>query len=60
MDRGELAAGHDPEFIARLFFAPFLQATLGTVGYALPVGDEAEIERYRRFHVAAFLRAFAV
>jgi AcrR family transcriptional regulator len=59
MDRGEFAAGHDPEFIARLFFAPFLQATLGTVGYALPVGDEAEIERYRRFHVAAFLRAFA-
>lgn len=60
MDRGELAAGHDPAFIARLFFAPFLQATLGTVGYALPVGDEAEIERYRRFHVAAFLRAFGV
>lgn len=59
MDRGEFAVGHDPEFIARLFFAPFLQATLGTVGYALPVGDEAEIERYRRFHVAAFLRAFS-
>lgn len=59
MDRGEFAAGHDPEFIARLFFAPFLQATLGTVGYALPVGDAAEIERYRRFHVAAFLRAFS-
>ena len=59
LDRGALAAGHDPDFIARLFFAPFLQATLGTVGYALPVGDEAERERYRRFHVAAFLRAFA-
>lgn len=60
VDRGELAAGHDPEFMARLFFAPFLQATLGAVGYALPVGDDAEIERYRRFHVAAFLRAFEV
>lgn len=60
VDRGELATGHDPEFMARLFFAPFLQATLGTVGYALPVGDEAERERYRRFHVAAFLRAFSV
>ncbi|HRD45916.1 MAG TPA: TetR/AcrR family transcriptional regulator [Caulobacter sp.] len=59
MERGELALGHDPEFVARLFFAPFLQATLGTVGYALPVGDDDEIERYRQFHVAAFLRAFA-
>lgn len=59
MDKGELAAGHDPALVARLFFAPFLQATMGTVGYALPVGDEAERERYRQFHVAAFLRAFA-
>jgi TetR/AcrR family transcriptional regulator len=59
MDRGELAPGHDPALVARLFFAPFLQSTLGTVGYVLPVGDEAERERYRQFHVAAFLRAFA-
>lgn len=59
MDKGELASGHDPAFVARLFFAPFLQSTMGTVGYVLPVGDEAERERYRRFHVAAFLRAFA-
>jgi len=59
MDRGELSGGHDPEFVARLFFAPFLQATLGAIGYALPVGDDSEIERYRQFHVAAFLRAFA-
>ena len=58
MDRGELAAGHDPLFLARLFFAPFLQTSLGTVGYALPVGDAAERERYRVFHTAAFLRAF--
>lgn len=60
MDRGELSPGHDPEFVARVFFAPFLQATLGTIGYALPVGDDAEIERYRQFHVAAFMRAFAI
>lgn len=59
MDKGELASGHDPALVARLFFAPFLQATMGTVGYALPVGDEADRERYRQFHVAAFLRAFA-
>ena len=58
MERGELAAGHDPAFMARMFFAPFLQTSLGTVGYALPVGDEAEQARYRRFHTRAFLRAF--
>ena len=60
MERGELAPGNDPAFMARTFFAPFLQTSLGTVGYALPVGDEAERERYRHFHTAAFLRAFAV
>lgn len=59
MARGELSAGHDPEFMARMFFAPFLQTTFGTAGYALPMDDEAERERYRTFHVAAFLRAFA-
>lgn len=59
MDRGELAAGHDPLFVARYFFAPFLQSSLGAVGYVLSVGDEAERERYRQFHVAAFLKAFA-
>lgn len=59
MARGELAAGHDPEFMARLFFAPFLQTTLGSVGYALPMEDARERERYRAFHIAAFLRAFA-
>lgn len=59
MARGELAAGHDPQLMARLFFAPFLQATLGTAGYALPVGDAEALARYRAFHVAAFLRAFA-
>lgn len=59
MSRGELAAGHDPASVARLFFAPFLQTTLGTVGYALPVGDAEERDRYRAFHTAAFLRAFA-
>lgn len=57
-ERGELARGHDPAFMARLFFAPFLQASLGSVGYALPVGDEAEQARYRQFHTQAFLRAF--
>jgi len=60
MARGELAAGHDPGFMARMFFAPFLQTSLGTVGYALPIGDEAERARYRAFHTAAFLRAFRV
>jgi len=59
MERGELAPGHDPAFMARTFFAPFLQTSLGTVGYALPLGDVAERERYRAFHTAAFLRAFA-
>lgn len=59
MEKGELASGHDPMFVARLFFAPFLQTTMSSVGYVLPVGDEAERERYRQFHVAAFLRAFA-
>jgi len=58
MERGELAAGHDPALMARMFFAPFLQTSLGTVGYALPVGDEGERDRYRAFHTAAFLRAF--
>ncbi|MDP1739109.1 MAG: TetR/AcrR family transcriptional regulator [Caulobacter sp.] len=58
MARGELTAGHDPGFLARLFFAPFLQASLGAVGYALPIGDAEERERYRQFHTAAFLRAF--
>ena len=58
MARGELTQGHDPAFMARMFFAPFLQTSLGTVGYALPVGDEAERARYRAFHTAAFLRAF--
>lgn len=58
-ERGELAKGHDPQFMARMFFAPFLQASLGNVGYALPVGDEEEQARYRRFHTAAFLRAFS-
>ena len=58
MERGELAPGADPAFMARTFFAPFLQTSLGTVGYALPVGDAAERERYRAFHTAAFLRAF--
>ncbi|MDO8296472.1 MAG: TetR/AcrR family transcriptional regulator [Caulobacter sp.] len=58
MARGELTPGHDPAFMARMFFAPFLQTSLGTVGYALPVGDEAERARYRAFHTAAFLRAF--
>lgn len=58
VERGELAAGHDPAFMARMFFAPFLQSSLGSVGYALPVGDEAEQARYRRFHTQAFLRAF--
>lgn len=59
MARGELSAGHDPALMARMFFAPFLQTSLGAVGYALPVGDEAERARYRAFHTAAFLRAFA-
>lgn len=58
MARGELASGHDPQLMARLFFAPFLQATLGEAGYALPVGDAEARARYRAFHVAAFLRAF--
>lgn len=58
MERGELAPGHDPSFMARSFFAPFLQTALGSIGYALPVGDEAERDRYRAFHTAAFLRAF--
>lgn len=58
MERGELAPGHDPALMARLFFAPYLQTALGTVGYALPVGDDLERERYRAFHSAAFLRAF--
>lgn len=58
MERGELAAGGDPTFMARMFFAPFLQSSLGSVGYALPVGDEAEQARYRTFHTQAFLRAF--
>lgn len=60
MERGELARGNDPGFMARMFFAPFLQTSLGTVGYALPVGDAAERQRYSQFHTAAFLRAFAV
>lgn len=59
MARGELAGGHDPRLMARLFFAPFLQASLGEAGYALPLADEAEADRYRAFHVEAFLRAFA-
>ncbi|MFZ4605671.1 MAG: TetR/AcrR family transcriptional regulator [Caulobacter sp.] len=58
MARGELAAGHDPALMARVFFAPFLQTALSSVGYALPVGDKAERDRYRAFHTAAFLRAF--
>lgn len=58
VERGELAGGHDPQYMARMFFAPFLQTSLGTVGYALPVGDEEEQRRYRRFHTAAFLKAF--
>jgi hypothetical protein len=45
--------------MARLFFAPFLQTALGTVGYALPLGDADERRAYHHFHVAAFLRAFA-
>ena len=60
MARGELARGNDPRFMARMFFAPFLQTSLGTVGYALPVGDAAERKRYGQFHTTAFLRAFAV
>lgn len=59
MARGELAAGHDPQLMGRMFFAPFLQATLGTAGYALPMDSLDDRERYRAFHVAAFLRAFA-
>lgn len=58
MARGELAGGHDPALMARVFFAPFLQTSLSSVGYALPVGDQAERDRYRAFHTAAFLRAF--
>ncbi|MDP1630934.1 MAG: TetR/AcrR family transcriptional regulator [Caulobacter sp.] len=58
--RGELAADQTPGFMARLFFAPFLQTALGTVGYALPLADADERDAYRRFHIAAFLRAFAV
>lgn len=58
MERGELSKGHDPAFMARMFFAPFLQSSLGAVGYALPVGDDVEQARYRRFHTAAFLQAF--
>lgn len=58
VERGELVSGHDPEFMARLFFAPFLQGMLGGAGYALPMDDAAERERYRAFHTAAFLRAF--
>lgn len=58
MERGELARGNEPQYMARMFFAPFLQTSLGSVGYALPVGDEAEQRRYRRFHTAAFLQAF--
>lgn len=59
MERGELAAGHDPLLMARLFFAPFLQTSLGAVGYALPMDDAEERGRYRAFHIASFLRAFA-
>lgn len=58
MERGELAAGHDPHLMGRMFFAPFLQTTLGTAGYALPLETAEDRERYRAFHVAAFLRAF--
>ncbi len=58
VERGELAKGHEPQDMARMFFAPFLQTSLGSVGYALPVGDLDEQRRYRRFHTAAFLRAF--
>lgn len=57
-ERGELAKGHDPALMARTFFAPFLQTALGSVGYALPVGDEDQQARYRKFHTMAFLRAF--
>lgn len=59
MARGELAAGHEPMLMARMFFAPFLQTSLGSAGYALPMDDMEERGRYRAFHVAAFLRAFA-
>lgn len=58
MARGELAAGADANLMARMFFAPFLQTTLGTAGYALPLETAEDRERYRAFHVAAFLRAF--
>jgi AcrR family transcriptional regulator len=58
MERGELSKGHDPALMARMFFAPFLQTSLGSVGYALPIGDATEQTRYRRFHTAAFLQAF--
>lgn len=59
MERGELSTGHDPLLMARLFFAPFLQTSLGTVGYALPMDDAEERGRYRAFHIASFLRSFA-
>ncbi|MES2033507.1 MAG: TetR/AcrR family transcriptional regulator [Pseudomonadota bacterium] len=59
MARGELTAGHDAQFMARLFFAPFLQTTLGAAGYALPIDGAEAQARYRAFHIAAFLRAFA-
>ena len=57
--RGELAPGNDPQLMGRLFYAPFLQANLGNAGYALPMDGPEERERYRAFHVAAFLRAFS-
>jgi len=59
MAAGELKAGHDPQMMSRLFFAPFLQLALVRGGVVLPMEDAQARDRYIEFHVDAFLRAFA-
>ena len=45
--------------LLRLFFAPFMQMALVRGGFGVPMAGPQAYREYVKFHIDAFLRAFA-
>jgi hypothetical protein len=59
IEAGELRPVEDPTLLLRLFFAPFMQMALVRGGFGVPMPTPESYREYVRFHIDAFLRAFA-
>ncbi|MCE3289889.1 MAG: hypothetical protein K0R83_1901 [Caulobacter sp.] len=59
MEAGELRRVENPTMLLRLFFAPFMQMALVRGGFGVPMPSPESYREYVKFHIDAFLRAFA-